>query len=51
MSRLLIRNAAAITLDDQDRDVQKGQIVDTLPADQATKEQLGLLMAGVTSEQ
>jgi simple sugar transport system ATP-binding protein len=28
----------------------KGQIMDTLPADQCTKKQLGLLMAGVTAQ-
>jgi simple sugar transport system ATP-binding protein len=28
----------------------KGEIMDTLPADQVTKEQLGLLMAGVTNQ-
>ncbi len=39
-----------IALSDRIAVVYKGQIMDTLPADQCTKEQLGLLMAGVTAQ-
>jgi simple sugar transport system ATP-binding protein len=36
-----------MALSDRIAVMYQGQIMDTLPADQATKEQLGLLMAGV----
>jgi len=39
-----------LALSDRIAVMYKGQIVDTLPADQATKERLGLLMAGVAVE-
>ncbi len=39
-----------MALSDRIAVMYKGQIMDTLPADQATKEQLGLLMAGITAQ-
>jgi len=39
-----------MALSDRIAVMYKGQIMDTLPADQATKEQLGLLMAGITTQ-
>ena len=39
-----------MALSDRIAVMYKGQIMDTLPADQCTKEQLGLLMAGVTAQ-
>ncbi len=39
-----------MALSDRIAVMYKGQIMDTLPADQPTKEQLGLLMAGVTAQ-
>ncbi len=39
-----------MALSDRIAVMYKGQIMDTLPADQATREQLGLLMAGVTTQ-
>jgi len=39
-----------MALSDRIAVVYKGQIMDTLPADQVTKEQLGLLMAGITTQ-
>lgn len=39
-----------MALSDRIAVMYKGEIMDTLPADQVTKEQLGLLMAGVTNQ-
>lgn len=39
-----------ISLSDRIAVMYKGQIMETLPADQCTKEQLGLLMAGITAQ-
>ena len=40
-----------MALSDRSAVMYEGRIMDILPADQATKEQLGLLMAGVAAEQ
>jgi simple sugar transport system ATP-binding protein len=39
-----------MSLSDRIAVMYKGQILDTLPAPTATREQLGLLMAGITQE-